>query len=97
MSSMAWVWVLIPIFAIVAGVATTWIRVSHGYPLRERKGRHAGEWHMPSAAPDEVKSLREALAKSDSKITHLEERVRVLERIATDASAKLRDEIDRLR
>jgi hypothetical protein len=94
--SMAWVWVLIPIFAILAGVATTWIRVSHGYPARGRKGHAPGEWHVPGAAPDEVKSLREALAKSDSKIVDLEERVRVLERIATDGAAKLRDEIDRL-
>jgi hypothetical protein len=97
MSSMAWVWVLIPLFAIVAGVATTWIRVSHGYPPRSRKGKQAGEWHMPSAAPSEIKSLKDALEKSDGKIAQLEERVRVLERIATDGAAKLRAEIDGLR
>jgi hypothetical protein len=52
---------------------------------------------MPSAAPSEIKSLKDALEKSDGKIAQLEERVRVLERIATDGAAKLRAEIDGLR
>ena len=37
------------------------------------------------------------LAERDALIAKREERVRVLERIATDDSARLRDEIDRLR
>jgi hypothetical protein len=38
-----------------------------------------------------------ALAERDALIAKLEERVRVLERIATDDSARLRAEIDSLR
>jgi len=38
-----------------------------------------------------------ALAERDALIAKLEERVRVLERIATDPSARLRAEIDSLR
>jgi hypothetical protein len=40
---------------------------------------------------------REELAERDALIAKLEERVRVLERIATDDSARLRAEIDSLR
>ena len=61
-------------------------------------------------APDEIRDplerrhrrasrtdLESALAQRDAMIAQLEERVRVLERIATDPSARLREEIDRLR
>jgi hypothetical protein len=41
--------------------------------------------------------LESALAERDATIAKLEERVRVLERIATDDSARLRDDIDALR
>jgi hypothetical protein len=41
--------------------------------------------------------LEGALAERDALIAKLEERVRVLERIATDPSARLRAEIDNLR
>ena len=41
--------------------------------------------------------LESALAERDALISKLEERVRVLERIATDDSARLRAEIENLR
>jgi hypothetical protein len=41
--------------------------------------------------------LESELAERDALIAKLEERVRVLERIATDDSARLREEIDSLR
>jgi hypothetical protein len=41
--------------------------------------------------------LESALAERDALIAKLEERVRVLERIATDPAARLRAEIDSLR
>jgi hypothetical protein len=86
-----WVWVAIPITAILAGVLTTWIRAKHGYPL-DRRGRR-GEWPQGG----EIADLKAAVASRDALIAKLEERVRVLERIATDKPASLRDEIDRLR
>jgi len=85
-------WVLIPITAILAGVVTTWIRARHGYPLDRRGGRR-GEW--PQA--NEMSELKQTLAAREATIAKLEERVRVLERIATDKPAALRDEIERLR
>jgi len=86
-----WVWVAIPITGILAGVLTTWIRARHGYPL-DRRGRR-GEWPQGG----EIADLKAAVASRDAIIAKLEERVRVLERIATDKPASLRDEIDRLR
>jgi hypothetical protein len=86
-----WVWVAIPITGILAGVLTTWIRARHGYPL-DRHGRR-GEWPQGG----EIADLKAAVASRDAIIAKLEERVRVLERIATDKPATLRDEIDRLR
>jgi hypothetical protein len=87
-----WIWVLIPITAILAGVLTTWIRARHGYPL-DRRGGRSGEWPQ---AP-ELTELKQTLAAREATIAKLEERVRVLERIATDKPAALRDEIERLR
>ena len=87
-----WVWVAIPITGILAGVVTTWIRARHGYPLDRRGGRR-GEW--PQA--NEISDLKATVAAREATIAKLEERVRVLERIATDKPAALRDEIERLR
>jgi len=72
-------------------VLTTWIRARHGYPL-DRHGRR-GQWPQGG----EIADLKAAVASRDAIIAKLEERVRVLERIATDKPASLRDEIDRLR
>jgi hypothetical protein len=96
----SWVWVAIPITAILAGVLSTWIRARHGYPLDHRRGWRRGsegtdgrEGHRPR----EIEDLRAAVSSRDALIAKLEERVRVLERIATDKPAALRDEIERLR
>ena len=86
-----WIWIVIPISAIFAGVARTWIRARHGYPLDPWSRRRRGDDH------EELHTLKDALAQRDATIAKLEERVRVLERIATDKASALRDEIDRLR
>ncbi|HET8696133.1 MAG TPA: hypothetical protein VFO94_01530 [Gammaproteobacteria bacterium] len=88
-----WVWVLIPLAAIAAGVARTWVRARHGYPL-DRSDARAARGHRPPA--EEITQLKDALAARDATIAKLEDRVRVLERIATDRPAALREEIERL-
>lgn len=90
-----WIW-LIPVALILSGVATTWIRAKHGYPIASRRGPH-GEWHVPSGTPSQADELKEALSTSEAKLANLEERVRVLEKIVTDTSTKLGEEIERLR
>ena len=95
----SWVWVAIPITAILAGVLSTWIRARHGYPLDHRRGRRRGAGGSTTRGhrPREIEDLQAAVASRDALIAKLEERVRVLERIATDKPAALRDEIERLR
>ena len=88
----AWPFVIM-IFAFLAfsRVMTTWIRAKHGYPLNDRK--RCGD---PSA-DDVAGHVKHALANRDATIAKLEERVRVLERIVTDDSTRLANEIDALR
>jgi hypothetical protein len=52
------------------------------------------DWHQRRGSRADLEG---ALAQRDAVIAKLEERVRVLERIATDDSARLRAEIDSLR
>jgi hypothetical protein len=104
----SWIWAAIPIIAIVAGVLTTWIRARHGYPLDHRRGSRR-RWSAGTGdagqddrdahriEPDAINDLKAAVASRDATIAKLEQRVRVLERIATDNPAALRDEIERLR
>src|SRR5262245_36911672 len=54
--------------------------------MRDPPDRPRRRWHSAD--------LEDALAERDALIAKLEERVRVLERIATDDSARLRAEID---
>jgi hypothetical protein len=75
----SWIWVLIPIVAILAGVMKRWIS------LKEREIDHL---------------QRDALdkqARYAAMTERLEQRVRVLERIATDKGIDVSEEIERLR
>lgn len=84
------------IFMSMAGwVITSWIRAKHGYPLE-------GEWGgtVNKAAPEADRKI--ALLSSENEklvgqISRLEERIAVLERIATDKPSRLSAEIENLR
>ena len=77
---------------------TTWIRAKHGYPVENEWG---GTVHRTDVDADrKIALLTDDNAKLSAQITRLEERVSVLERIATDANgraAQLAEQIDRLR
>lgn len=79
----SWIWVLIPITAIVCGifarVAKRWIK------LKERELELSHQMTAEKAA--------QYAAHTD----RLEQRVRVLERIVTDKGIDVADEIERLR
>ncbi|MFS0737047.1 hypothetical protein ABC347_08350 [Sphingomonas sp. 1P06PA] len=77
-------------------VLTTWIRARHGYALED-------EWSgktYKSDGPDAGRKF-ELLGSENEKlrqqVIRLEERIAVLERIATDSSVRLSKEIDSLR
>ena len=76
-------------------VITTAIRARHGYPL---EGEWGGTVHkVDPAADDGAKALAAENELLKATVGKLEERLKVLERIATDPSRQLSDEIDRLR
>ncbi len=88
------------IIAIVAismsgWVITSWIRAKHGYPL---DGEWGGTIHKADPEADRKIAL---LANENEKligtISRLEERIAVLERIATDKPSRLSAEIENLR
>ena len=76
-------------------VITSWIRARHGYPLE-------GEWggtvtkHEPEANR-KIELLTSENDKLHGQVSRLEERIAVLERIATDAPGRLTAEIEKLR
>jgi hypothetical protein len=88
----AWFWIL---FGMLG-----WLLLVRPRRLRACQGH----WEDESHGPAERRRRRTGgadldgeLAERDAVIAKLEERVRVLERIATDDAARLRAEIDNLR
>jgi len=81
--------------SFVAWVVTTAIRARHGYPLEDEWG---GKTHRRDPAADETaKALVSENAQLKATVDRLEDRLKVLERIATDPSRRLSDDIDNLR
>lgn len=76
-------------------VITSWIRAKHGYPLE-------GEWGgtVTKEAPEANRKIELLTSENDKlhgQVSRLEERIAVLERIATDAPSRLTAEIEKLR
>lgn len=79
----------------IGWVATSWIRARHGYPVE-------GEWGGTVSKSDPDAERKIALLSSENErltgqVSRLEERIAVLERIATDAPSRLTAEIERLK
>lgn len=78
-------------------LASTWIRARHGYPIEN-------EWSGMVEHPDtkgkaegrKIEMLSSENDRLKAQVGQLEERLKVLERIATDPSHQLASEIDRL-
>jgi hypothetical protein len=81
-----------------AWIITTWIRAKHGYPVENEWGGM-----VTPGSPDtdrKIELLSSENGKLVDKISSLEERIAVLERIATETNgraAQLGEQIDRLR
>jgi hypothetical protein len=79
----------------VGWIATSWIRARHGYPVE-------GEWGGTVSKSDPDAERKIALLSSENErltgqVSRLEDRIAVLERIATDAPSRLTAEIERLK
>lgn len=76
---------------------TTWVRAKHGYPLEERRRRRSGEDDGQLDADRKVLLLSDENERLTQKVGRLEERIAVLERIATDPAIRTAQEIEALR
>ena len=88
---------IITIVALAMGawVMTTLIRARHGYPIEDEMGNLV---HPLKAGDDEAtRTLQAENRQLKDTIDRLEERMKVLERIATDPTRRLEDEIEKLR
>ena len=88
---------VIAIIAICTGgwILNNWIRAKHGYALEDEWGGKTDK-----TGPDAERKI--ALLTNENeilggKVSRLEERISVLERIATDRGTQLADEIESLR
>jgi hypothetical protein len=79
----------------VGWVITTAIRAKHGYPLEGEWGGKVDKHNPELARQNQLLAQENDLLRG--KIGRLEERLSVLERIATDAPARLTAEIENLR
>jgi hypothetical protein len=91
---------IVAIIAISIGgwLMNNWIRAKHGYALEDEWG---GKTALTDGDYPEVDQKIALLGRDNEqlvgKISRLEERIAVLERIATDKSTRLADEIESLR
>lgn len=79
---------------MLAWVITTAIRARHGYPIEDEMGKLI---HPVRRDDEATKALVDENRQLKANVERLEERLKVLERIATDPTRRLSDEIDSLR
>lgn len=77
-------------------LASTWIRARHGYPIENEWSGMTHKEEQPDAAR-KVELLTNENERLTGQISRLEERLAVLERIATDPAERTAREIERLR
>jgi hypothetical protein len=83
------------VVSTVGWLMSTWIRAKHGYPVEN-------EWSGQTAKTDPAAARKVELLEAENEKLHgqvsrLEERIAVLERIATDPAERTAREIERLR
>jgi hypothetical protein len=87
--------IMIVIVCTAGWVINNWIRARHGYPLEDEWGGKTAHPALPNER--QMALLANENADLKGKLLRMEERLTVLERIATDRGVRLADEIDALR
>jgi cell division protein FtsB len=77
-------------------VLTSWIRARHGYPVTDDWGNTVTKEAGPEAHR-QIEMLSAENGRLHGQIARLEERLQVLERIATDPAERTARDIDALR
>lgn len=90
-------WFVLSIIAIsmTAWIVNNWIRAKHGYSISDDWGRNIDKGE--ANATRHLALLGQENEKLTGKVSRLEERIAVLERIATDPANRTAREIDALR
>jgi len=94
---------VLPIIGITsaAWVGNNWLRMKHGYAPESRRNRRglagAGDETLALEANRKIDLLTNENDRLTGQIHRLEERIAVLERIATDPAERTAREIDSLR
>jgi uncharacterized small protein (DUF1192 family) len=84
--------------ASVGGIAKMWVRARHGYPLeRERRRERRDSYDNDPEAGRKIHLLSSENERLVGQVSRLEERIAVLERIATDPAERTAREIEALR
>ena len=87
--------ILIIAISTFGWLASSWIRARHGYPL---ENEWSGTTHKGNPdAERRIELLTDENAGLKGQISRLEERIAVLERIATDPATRTAHEIEQLR
>ena len=80
----------------IGWLASTWIRARHGYPVENEWSGMTHKGDGPDAAR-QIELLSTENAGLKGQVGRLEERIAVLERIATDPAERTAREIENLR
>ena len=94
--TMAPVFALVGLAAVLGWVFTTWIRVKHGYPLDGAWGQ-AVYPKTSDEAMERIKLLSGENAQLRAELGAMKDRLANVERIVTDDSHRLTQEIEALR
>ena len=87
---------VIAVAAVVGWVVTTWMRIKHGYPLDGKWGQ-AVYPKTNDEAVERIKLLSSENAQLRAEIGSIKDRLATVERIVTDDSHRLTQEIEALR
>ena len=88
--------VAIIVMSTIGWIATSWIRAKYGYPLENEWSGVVYKGEQPESAR-QVALLTSENADLKAQMSRLEERMKVLERIATDPAERAAREIENLR
>jgi hypothetical protein len=87
---------VIALLSTLGWIATSWIRAKHGYPLENEWSGVVYKGEQPESAR-QVELLANENSSMKAQMGRLEERIAVLERIATDPAERTAREIEHLR
>jgi len=93
---------IFPFIAVIVGVAvggwviTTWLRIKHGYPLDGAWGQAVYPKHNEEAI-ERIKLLSTENAQLRAELGSIKDRLANVERIVTDDSHRITQEIEALR